>query len=65
VDNDLNTARLYLELKGVFGTGFANFFSSVDKEGVRRILGETIAHTVGLLCFFRFLFRGSPKSSML
>jgi dipeptide/tripeptide permease len=45
VDKNLDTARLYLDLKSVFGTGFANFFSQVDEEGVRRVLGETIAHT--------------------
>lgn len=45
VDKNLDTAKLYLDLKGVFGMTFANFFSRVDEEGVRRILGETISHT--------------------
>lgn len=45
VDESLNTAKLYLDLKSVFGTGFANFFSSNEKDGVYRVLGETIAHT--------------------
>ncbi len=45
VDRNVDTAQLYLALKGVFGTGFANFFSRVDEGGTRRILGETIAHT--------------------
>jgi dipeptide/tripeptide permease len=45
VDKNLDTARLYLDLKSVFGTTFANFFSQVDNEGSRRILGETISHT--------------------
>lgn len=45
VDDNLNTARLYLDLRAVFGEGFANFFSQPDKEGVRHILGETISHT--------------------
>jgi dipeptide/tripeptide permease len=45
VDKNLDTARLYLDLKSVFGTAFADFFSRVDDEGVRRILGETISHT--------------------
>ncbi len=45
VDKNLDTAKLYLDLKSVFGTAFANFFSRVDDEGVRRILGETISHT--------------------
>jgi len=45
VDRNLDTARLYLDLKSVFGAGFANLFSHSDEEGVRRILGEMIAHT--------------------
>jgi len=45
VDKSLDTAKLYLDLKSVFGTAFANFFSRVDDDGVRRILGETISHT--------------------
>jgi len=45
VDRNLDTARLYLDLKSVFGTGFANLFSHPDEEGVRRILGEMISHT--------------------
>ena len=45
VDRCLDTARLYMNLKSVFGTGFANFFSHTDEAGVRRILGETISHT--------------------
>jgi len=45
VDRNLDTARLYLDLKAVFGTGFANLFSHPDEAGVRRILGEMISHT--------------------
>jgi dipeptide/tripeptide permease len=45
VDRNLDTARLYLDIKSVFGTGFANLFSHADEEGVRRILGEMISHT--------------------
>lgn len=45
VDESLDTAKLYLSLKSVFGTAFTNFFSRVDENGVRRVLGETIAHT--------------------
>ncbi|MGD2092122.1 MAG: MFS transporter [Candidatus Aminicenantes bacterium] len=45
VDKNLDTAKLYLDLKSIFGTAFANFFSRLDDEGVRRILGETISHT--------------------
>lgn len=45
VDRNLDTARLYMDIKSVFGTGFANLFSHTDESGVRRILGEMISHT--------------------
>ena len=45
VDGNLDTVRLYESMQGVLGTGIANFFSQVDEEGQRRVLGETIAHT--------------------
>jgi MFS family permease len=45
VDDNLDTARLYLAFKNVLGTAFADFLSHTDEAGVRRILGETIAHT--------------------
>jgi MFS family permease len=45
VDSNLDTARLYQDVRSVFGQGFANFFSHADKDGVQRILGETISHT--------------------
>lgn len=44
VDQNIDTAQLYQNVKSVFGTGFANFFSH-DVEGTRHILGETISHT--------------------
>jgi len=45
IDSSLDTAKLYLALKGVFGSAFANFFSRAGEDGQRHILGETIAHT--------------------
>jgi POT family proton-dependent oligopeptide transporter len=45
VDTNLDTARLYQEMRGVLGTGIAGFFSAVGEDGQRRILGETISHT--------------------
>ena len=44
VDRNLDTAQLYLALKGVFGAGVADFLSH-EVDGTRRILGETISHT--------------------
>ncbi len=56
VENNLDTAQLYLNLKGVFGAGFASIFSHVDKtDGVRRILGETISSTGYIIIFFQIL----------
>ena len=45
VDSDLDTARLYEALAGVFGTWFAGLLSQPGEDGVRRVLGETISHT--------------------
>lgn len=53
IDRNLDTARLYLNIKGVLGTGFANFISAPDEEGVRRILGETVAHTGYIIIIFQ------------
>jgi proton-dependent oligopeptide transporter, POT family len=44
VDANLDTAALYVAIQGVFGTGVANFLSH-EVDGVRRVMGETIAHT--------------------
>lgn len=54
VDSNLDTARLYLEIRSVFGAGFANFLAH-DVEGVKRILGETIAHTGYIIMIFQFM----------
>ena len=45
IDENLDTARLYLNVKSVVGTSVANFLSHQDEQGVRRILGETIGST--------------------
>lgn len=55
VDKNIDTAQLYLNLKSVFGTKFANFFSHADEEGVRRIMGETISHTGWIIMIFQVL----------
>lgn len=52
VDASLDTAELYGQIRSFFsaflpdawGTAVANFFSQ-EEDGVRRVLGETIAHT--------------------
>jgi dipeptide/tripeptide permease len=45
VDSNLDTARLYLDLRGVLGPFLSGIFSDTDAEGVTRVLGETISHT--------------------
>jgi dipeptide/tripeptide permease len=55
VDRNIDTARLYLDLKSVFGTGFANFFSHTGEDGVRRVLGETVSHTGYIIMFLQVL----------
>jgi len=54
VDSSIDTARLYLNIRSVFGKGFANFLSH-DVEGTRRILGETISHTGYIIMIFQVL----------
>jgi dipeptide/tripeptide permease len=53
VDSNLDTARLYLNLRSVFGQGFADFFSHAGPDGVKRVLGETISHTGYIIMFLQ------------
>lgn len=53
VDKNLDTAQLYLNIKSIFGTFFANIFSSADEDGVRRVLGETVSHTGFIIMIFQ------------
>jgi MFS family permease len=55
VDRNLDTARLYDNIRVVLGSGFADFFSSVDDKGVRRILGETLSSTGYMVMIFQLL----------
>ena len=54
VDRSLDTAKLYLDIKGILGTGVANFLSRADETGTRRILGETISHSGYLIMILQF-----------
>ncbi|OQX86860.1 hypothetical protein B6D60_05315 [candidate division KSB1 bacterium 4484_87] len=46
VDKNLDTIKLYLDVKHVLGATVANFISRPEgEEGVRRLLGESISHT--------------------
>ncbi len=70
VDGDVDSARLYLDMKSVLGTTLANFFSHEDESGVRRVLGETISTTGWLIMVFqvfvsRIFERFSPIPTFL
>jgi len=54
VDRNLDTARLYLSLKSVTWTGFANFFSTYD-DGVWKLKGEMLGHTGYIIMIFQFI----------
>ena len=53
VDRNLDTAQLYMNVKSILGSTFANIFSHQDDDGVRRILGETISHTGFIIMIFQ------------
>ncbi len=55
VDSNLDTARLYQDLRSVFGRAFADFFSQADADGTRRVLGETISHTGYIIMVLQLL----------
>jgi dipeptide/tripeptide permease len=55
VDSNLDTARLYENLRSIFGAGFASLFSQADKNGVHRILGETISTTGYIIMLFQLV----------
>jgi POT family proton-dependent oligopeptide transporter len=55
IDRSLDTARLYLNIKSVLGSGVANFLSRTDETGTRRILGETISHSGYLIAILQVL----------
>jgi POT family proton-dependent oligopeptide transporter len=66
VDRNLDTAILYLNIKSIFGSTFANFFSQTDQDGTRRLLGETISHTGYIIMIFQiFVSRIAEKFKAL
>ncbi len=59
VDKNIDTARLYLDIRSVLGTPVADFLSQVDKgTGVRRILGETISQDGYVVMIFQVFVSG-------
>ena len=55
VDKNLDTTILYLNVKTVFGAGFANFLSHTDANGTRKLLGESISHSGYIIMIFQVL----------
>ncbi len=65
IDSNLDTAQLYLSIKSVLGTGFANILSR-EENGTRVLLGETIAHTGFIIMVFQiFVSRVAEKFSAI
>jgi len=66
VDGNLDTLRLYEAMRGVLGTAVANFFSHVNDDGQRVILGETIAHTGWIIMVLQvFVSRVAERSKAI
>jgi dipeptide/tripeptide permease len=61
-DSNLDTARLYQDVRWVLGETIANFLSQ-EKDGVRHILGETISSTGWVIMVFQvFVSRAAEKA---
>ncbi len=54
VQDYLDGHQLYLNIRSVFGTWFANFLSQ-EQNGVRVILGESISHTGYVILLFQVI----------
>jgi len=52
IDDHVNTITLYQQVSGLLGVGFANLISG-EVDGVKRVLGETIAHTGYVIIVFQ------------
>jgi POT family proton-dependent oligopeptide transporter len=55
VDSNLDTARLYVEVRSVVGGTVAGYFSATGKDGVTRVLGETVSTTGIVIMIFQFM----------
>jgi proton-dependent oligopeptide transporter, POT family len=52
IDDHIDTLVLYENVRNLLGEGFAGLLSG-EKDGVRRVLGETIAHTGYVIIVFQ------------
>lgn len=55
IDQNLDTANLYLAIKSIFGTWIADGLSHVGDDGVRRILGESVGNTGFFIILFQLI----------
>ncbi len=55
IDSSLDTVRLYTAMDSILPTWFVNIFSSVNENGVRHILGESIGNTGVYIIIFQLL----------
>ena len=55
IDGSLDTARLYLNLKTVLGSTITDGILSHEEGGVRKLLGETVAHTGFVIMIFQIV----------
>jgi dipeptide/tripeptide permease len=55
ITQSLDTANLYISVKSVFGQYIADFLSFEDKDGVRKILGESIGNTGLFIILFQLV----------
>jgi proton-dependent oligopeptide transporter, POT family len=61
VDKSVDTARLYKSVEGLLGSGFANFISYTDNNGIRHLLGETFSNTAYVIILFQLVVSNITK----
>lgn len=55
IDQNLDTASLYVSIKGVLGSWIADFLSHPDSHGTRHIIGESVGSTSLYIILFQLL----------
>lgn len=66
MDRNLDTARLYSNMVGIFGTWFTGIFAHQDETGTWRLLGETVSTTGYIIMIFQvFVSRITEKTKAI
>jgi MFS family permease len=55
IDQNLDTANIYMAVKSVLGVHVANFISHADEHGIQHVMGESIGNTGMFIIFFQLL----------